>query len=81
MMGPMTQALLEDRFKWKIRRESREVPAYALTVAKGGSKLQTPFPSTSRRLIRRTPTMKEFRFCLPCSVTVVDHVEKTPTDN
>ncbi len=40
MMGPMMRALLEDRFKLKIRRESREVPAYALTVAKGGSKLQ-----------------------------------------
>jgi uncharacterized protein (TIGR03435 family) len=35
-------ALLEDRFKLKIRRESREVPAYAMTVARGGPKL-TPF--------------------------------------
>jgi uncharacterized protein (TIGR03435 family) len=40
MRGPMLQALLEDRFKLKIRRESREVPAYALTVAKNGPKLQ-----------------------------------------
>jgi uncharacterized protein (TIGR03435 family) len=36
--GPMLQALLEDRFKLKIRRETREVPVYALTVAKGGPK-------------------------------------------
>jgi len=42
MMGPMMQTLLEDRFHLKIRRESREVPVYALTVAKGGPKL-TPF--------------------------------------
>lgn len=42
MGGPMMQALLEDRFKLKIHRESREVPVYALTVAKGGPKLQ-PF--------------------------------------
>ena len=35
MMGPMMRALLEDRFKLKLRREDREVPAYALTVAKG----------------------------------------------
>jgi uncharacterized protein (TIGR03435 family) len=42
MNGPMFQALLEERFKLKIRRETREVPVYELTVAKGGSKLQ-PF--------------------------------------
>jgi uncharacterized protein (TIGR03435 family) len=40
MMGPMMRALLEDRFKLKARIENREVPAYAMTVAKGGSKLQ-----------------------------------------
>jgi uncharacterized protein (TIGR03435 family) len=40
MMGPMMQVLLEDRFKLKIRRETREVPVYALTVAKAGPKLQ-----------------------------------------
>jgi uncharacterized protein (TIGR03435 family) len=38
--GPMMQALLEDRFRLKIRRETREVPAYSLTPARGGSKLQ-----------------------------------------
>jgi uncharacterized protein (TIGR03435 family) len=42
MMGPMMQALLEDRFKLKMHRETREVPVYALTVAKGGLKLK-PF--------------------------------------
>jgi uncharacterized protein (TIGR03435 family) len=42
MQGPMLQSLLEDRFKLKIRRETRQVPLYALTVAKGGPKLQ-PF--------------------------------------
>ena len=40
MMGPMLQALLEDRFHLKIHREQKEVPVYALTVAKGGHKLQ-----------------------------------------
>ena len=38
--GPMMQALLEDRFKLKVRRETRNVPAYALTVAAGGPKMQ-----------------------------------------
>ena len=40
MRGPMLQTLLEDRFKLKIHHEAREVPAYALTVAKGGPKLR-----------------------------------------
>jgi uncharacterized protein (TIGR03435 family) len=40
MRGPMLRALLEDRFALKIRTEMREVPVYALTVAKGGAKLQ-----------------------------------------
>jgi uncharacterized protein (TIGR03435 family) len=40
MEGPMLQALLEDRFRLKVHRETRQVPVYALTVAKGGSKLQ-----------------------------------------
>jgi len=40
MGGPMLQALLEDRFKLKLHRESKEVPVYALVVARGGPKLQ-----------------------------------------
>jgi uncharacterized protein (TIGR03435 family) len=44
--GPMMQALLEGRFKLKIHRATREVPVYALTVAKGGPKLQ-PFKEGS----------------------------------
>jgi uncharacterized protein (TIGR03435 family) len=37
----MVQALLADRFKLVAHRETRELPIYALVVAKGGSKLQT----------------------------------------
>jgi uncharacterized protein (TIGR03435 family) len=40
MNGPMLQALLEDRFKLKIHRESKEIPVYALVVARGGPRLQ-----------------------------------------
>lgn len=36
----MWQNLLADRFKLKVHRETREVPAYELSVAKGGPKLQ-----------------------------------------
>jgi uncharacterized protein (TIGR03435 family) len=42
MRGPMMQQLLEERFNLIIRREIREIPAYALVVAKGGVKLE-PF--------------------------------------
>jgi len=34
------QALLEDRYKLTIRRETREMPIYALVVAKAGPKLR-----------------------------------------
>lgn len=40
LRGPMLQAILEDRFQLKIRRETREVPLYVLEVNKGGPKLQ-----------------------------------------
>jgi len=40
MNGPMTQVLLEERFQLKIHRETRDGPTYALTVAKGGPKIQ-----------------------------------------
>ncbi len=40
MEGPMLQALLEDRFKLQVHRETRQVPVYGLTVAKGGPKFQ-----------------------------------------
>jgi len=35
----MLQALLADRFKLALHTETREIPVYALTVAKGGPKL------------------------------------------
>jgi len=40
MMGPMTRAILEDRFQLRTHREIEEVPMYAITVAKGGLKMQ-----------------------------------------
>ena len=36
----MIQALLADRFKLTLHRDSKELPVYALIVGKGGSKLQ-----------------------------------------
>jgi uncharacterized protein (TIGR03435 family) len=62
MHGPMLQTLLEDRFKLKIHRESREVPAYAVTVAKGGPKLH-PFQKGS---------------CTPLDLTILEQFPPPP---
>lgn len=39
-MRVMLQSLLEERFKLKLHRETRETPIYSLIVAKGGHKLK-----------------------------------------
>jgi uncharacterized protein (TIGR03435 family) len=38
----MLQSLLEDRFQLKVHRETKQLPAYALTAAKSGLKLPRP---------------------------------------
>jgi uncharacterized protein (TIGR03435 family) len=40
MNGPMLQALLEERFDLKSHRETKEIPVYLLTVARGGVKMK-----------------------------------------
>jgi uncharacterized protein (TIGR03435 family) len=42
----MLQGLLAERFQLVVRRETREVPVYALVVAKGGSKLHEVKPDS-----------------------------------
>jgi uncharacterized protein (TIGR03435 family) len=42
--GPMLQTLLAERFALQVHRESRDVPGYSLTVAKGGPKLHPSDP-------------------------------------
>jgi uncharacterized protein (TIGR03435 family) len=37
---PMLQSMLADRFKLVIRRETSELPVYAITIRKGGLKLE-----------------------------------------
>jgi uncharacterized protein (TIGR03435 family) len=45
----MFQSLLEDRFKLKVHRETRDIPEYQLTIAKGKPKL-TPSKEGSMTL-------------------------------
>jgi hypothetical protein len=46
MQGPMMQTVLEDRFKLKIHRETRQGPVYELALGKGSPKLK-PFQEGS----------------------------------
>jgi uncharacterized protein (TIGR03435 family) len=51
MMDPyrfMQQSLLADRFKLKVHFETRELPIYALVVAKGGPKLKASEMNSAR---------------------------------
>jgi uncharacterized protein (TIGR03435 family) len=43
----MKQSLLADRFKLKVHFETREMPVYALVVAKGGSKVKPTDPNAA----------------------------------
>jgi hypothetical protein len=58
MQGPMLQALLEDRFKIKVHKETREISVDALVVARGGAKLK-PFVEGS--CVRRPPGLRRPR--------------------
>jgi uncharacterized protein (TIGR03435 family) len=51
----MLQALLVERFKLAVRRETREVPVFALTIAKGGPRLRLGDPPESGAAAIRTP--------------------------
>ncbi len=40
VIRPMVQALLADRFQLKVHHETKELPVYALVVAKGGMRMK-----------------------------------------
>jgi uncharacterized protein (TIGR03435 family) len=42
--GPMFRSVLEERFKLKIHRETKQAPVYALTIARSGFKLRPTEP-------------------------------------
>jgi bla regulator protein BlaR1 len=54
LRGPMLRALLEDRFGLALHRETRDMPVYALTTGRTGSKL-TPLPEGSCAPANSTP--------------------------
>jgi uncharacterized protein (TIGR03435 family) len=76
----MLQTMLADRFKLVVRRETKEVPAYALVPGKGGPKLTRPAPAdktnfgmrrqsepngqVSNKIIGRRTELRDFTFLL-----------------
>jgi uncharacterized protein (TIGR03435 family) len=76
MNGPMLQSLLEDRFKLRLHRETREIPVYALTVAKGGAKLH-PFKEGSCTHCGAGGTMKGSNFQLHGQGVTSDEIAKS----
>src|SRR5262245_66649024 len=40
LMGPMLRAFLEERLQLQLHRDVEDIPAYALTIAKGGLKIK-----------------------------------------
>jgi uncharacterized protein (TIGR03435 family) len=70
------QALLEDRFSLKVHRESRELPIYALVVAKSGLKVKPPScPDPNSPL---QPSQPRPMHC-PYGVTTQNGLERTFT--
>jgi len=51
----MLQSLLEERFQLKYHREMRELPVFALTVAKNGPKLPAPKEGGCKKVDGSTP--------------------------
>jgi uncharacterized protein (TIGR03435 family) len=49
-MRPMLQGLLAERFQMKTRRETRELPVFALVLGKGAPKLKEPAPDSQPSL-------------------------------
>ena len=66
MQGPMMQTILEDRFKLKIHRETRQGPVYELSLGKGSPKLK-PYREGSCILVLAGRPMPELlsgqRYC------------------
>jgi uncharacterized protein (TIGR03435 family) len=56
----MVQELLADRFKLKVSHETKELPVYALVVAKGGLKMKEESPATTPDAAAHPRTFLQF---------------------
>jgi uncharacterized protein (TIGR03435 family) len=58
----MLQQLLADRFKLTLHHETKEIPVYELTVAKGGPKLPDPRPADDHHGVENLPRIQDGSF-------------------
>jgi uncharacterized protein (TIGR03435 family) len=63
IIGPLLQALIEDRFKLKVHGETKDSPVYFLTVAKGGPKLKAGSCITRDPNAPNMPGQRQSAFC------------------
>jgi uncharacterized protein (TIGR03435 family) len=80
MLGTMLQALLEERFQLKTHREMRETPVYAMTVGKGGLKVQ-PLAEIACTPIDLVHPMAAPKSGEPPNICGVLMMRRTETDN
>ena len=55
MLGPMLQALLQERFKLRVRTEFEELPVYLMTAVQGGPQLARSRAGSCRSLSSYEP--------------------------
>jgi uncharacterized protein (TIGR03435 family) len=72
VMGPMLRALLEDRFKLTLHRETKDAPMYALTVAPGGLKIQPSVPGEPGACVVRDPNTEPVPEILYCGKVAIE---------
>ena len=81
-MMKMLQALIEDRFKLRLRHESKELSAYVLTVAKDGPKLEENRSGADLEVRNSGAGRESYRnFPMPIFANILAaHLEETVVD-
>lgn len=62
-IGPMLQALIEERFKASMHGETRDLPVFFLTIAKGGPKLKSGPCLTREPGVPVPPGQRQSSYC------------------
>jgi bla regulator protein blaR1 len=74
LIETMIQGLLEDRFHLKINRETKEMPVYALVLAKGGSKLKENTDGEGPQIMRSRAKITLKRADLPMMAVLLSQI-------